>query len=117
MFPWCLGFYSRVTTGADAQRAVRHYSEVLARPLIMYQHDHPLHWTPVYTGGRANSLMGSKRGDDQLMTSVSTPVFDRRNYSERTAKLLGVVGTDVPIHQIHKLVPQYRVSISLVVKF
>lgn len=28
---------------------------------------------------------------------------------ERTAKLLGVVGTDVPIHQIKKLVPPYKV--------
>lgn len=124
------GFYARIKSPSDAAAAVLHYTEVLARPMVMYQHDHPIHWTPIYTGGRANTLQGSSKGDDQLMTSVSTPVFDRRNYSvcfvlnikkvlcrfvfkERTAKLLGVVGTDVPILQIQKLVPQYRVSLSI----
>lgn len=62
--------------------------------------------------------MGSKSGNlgelnerkRRLVTTVSTPVFDRRNHSVRVANLLGVAGTDVPIEEIVKLVPQHRLG-------
>lgn len=69
------------------------------------------------------------------MTTVSAPVFDRRNHSvnilifffiisyifyntnfalffnqERAANLLGVVGMDVYIDDLKKLVPAYKVN-------
>lgn len=75
------GYYARVLNPGDARNKVLQYIAVLARPMVMYQHDHPVQWTPVYAGGKANSMQGSALGDDQLMTSVSTPIFDRRNYS------------------------------------
>lgn len=69
----------------------------MARPMVMYQNDHPIQWTPAYVGGKvtfegyisfktivtqmcslqADSFVKNKGG--QLMTSVTTPVFDRRN--------------------------------------
>ena len=64
----------------------------------MYQTDHPIQWTPAYVGGRvsailinklksklgfqADSFLNDKVG--QLMTTVTTPVFDRRNHTVHT---------------------------------
>ncbi|XP_047483058.1 voltage-dependent calcium channel subunit alpha-2/delta-3-like isoform X3 [Penaeus chinensis] len=48
----------------------------------------------------------------RLMTSVSVPVFDRKKTSVRTANLLGVAGTDVPIREIEKLVPPYKLGVN-----
>lgn len=120
---------------------VLHYIEVMARPMVMYQNHHPIKWTPAYMGGKvvahknfiknrsfnmlllqADSFTKNKGG--QLMTSVTTPVFERRNGTvgpllknyacfsqlvlQMRANLLGVVGTDVSIDEIKKLVPPYK---------
>nr|CAD7196612.1 unnamed protein product [Timema douglasi] len=47
-------------------------------------------------------------GRYQLMTSVSMPVFDRRENATKIANLLGVAGTDVPIQDIKKLLMPHR---------
>ncbi|XP_066248277.1 voltage-dependent calcium channel subunit alpha-2/delta-3 [Euwallacea similis] len=104
------GFYSRIENYESIRSRVLHYIEVLARPMVMYQNDHPIHWTPAYVGGRADSFSDDKIG--QLMTTVSTPVFDRRNHSVRVANLLGIVGTDVSIDEIKKLVPPYKLGVN-----
>ncbi|KAJ9576006.1 hypothetical protein L9F63_007106, partial [Diploptera punctata] len=108
------GYYVRVSSTSEARENVLNYISVMARPMVMYQNDHPITWTPVYAGGKANNLQSNvgENLDGQLMTSVSTPVFDRRNYSVRTANLLGVVGTDVPIQQIQKLVQPYKLGVN-----
>lgn len=108
------GYYVRVSSTSEVKQKVLHYVSVMARPMVMYQNDHPIQWTPVYAGGKGNSFQSSGGGnlDGQLMTSVSTPVFDRRNYSVRVANLLGVVGTDVPIQQIQKLVQPYKLGVN-----
>ena len=31
---------------------VLNYISVMARPMVMYQNDHPITWTPVYAGGK-----------------------------------------------------------------
>ncbi|XP_023705860.1 voltage-dependent calcium channel subunit alpha-2/delta-3 isoform X6 [Cryptotermes secundus] len=108
------GYYVRVSSTSEAREKVLNYISVMARPMVMYQNDHPIQWTPVYAGGKGNYLQSNGGGnlDGQLMTSVSTPVFDRRNYSVRVANLLGVVGTDVPIQQIQKLVQPYKLGVN-----
>ncbi|XP_017478529.1 PREDICTED: voltage-dependent calcium channel subunit alpha-2/delta-3-like [Rhagoletis zephyria] len=48
----------------------------------------------------------------QLMTTVSTPVFDKRKYISRIANLLGVAGTDVPIKEIEKMAPPFKLGVN-----
>ncbi|XP_031833886.1 ca[2+] channel Muscle-specific alpha2/delta subunit isoform X3 [Nomia melanderi] len=52
----------------------------------------------------------------RLLTSVSTPVFDRkgntRHNQTRVANLLGVAGTDVPIDDIRKLTLPYKLGVN-----
>ncbi|GFG33999.1 hypothetical protein Cfor_04865 [Coptotermes formosanus] len=104
------GYYVRMSSTSEVKEKVLNYVSVMARPMVMYQNDHPIQWTPVYAGGKVCNGGGNLEG--QLMTSVSTPVFDRRNYSVRVANLLGVVGTDVPIQQIQKLVQPYKLGVN-----
>ncbi|XP_049864524.1 voltage-dependent calcium channel subunit alpha-2/delta-3 isoform X3 [Schistocerca gregaria] len=105
------GYYVRIGSKSEVKEKVLKYISVMARPMVMYQNDHPIQWTPVYAGGRGDNFYGAAQ-DGQLMTSVSTPVFDRKNYSERVANLLGVVGTDVPVEQIKKLVQPYKLGVN-----
>merc|ERR1719507_2030341 len=48
----------------------------------------------------------------RLMTSVSIPVFDKKNHTVRIAQLLGVAGTDVPIREIEKLTPPDQLGVN-----
>lgn len=104
------GYFVNINSEEDARKRVLDYALVMARPMVLYQADHPIHWSPVFVGGRSG-LMGSDVVAEKrrLVTSVTTPVFDRRNHSVRLANLLGVVGTDVPIEEIQKMVPQHKV--------
>lgn len=47
-----LGFYTRVSEYDEVKEKVFHYIEVMARPMVMYQNDHPVQWTPAYVGGK-----------------------------------------------------------------
>lgn len=80
--------------------------------MILYQADHPIHWSPVFLGGPSGNLGYLNDKQRRLVTTVSTPVFDRRNHSVREANLLGVVGSDVSVEEIIKMVPQHKVSFS-----
>ncbi|CAG5106549.1 Similar to Cacna2d3: Voltage-dependent calcium channel subunit alpha-2/delta-3 (Rattus norvegicus) [Cotesia congregata] len=62
------GFYARVTSMEDVKSKVFEYVKVLARPMVLYQHDHPIHWTPAYVGGESSRYGEERRG--QLMTSL-----------------------------------------------
>uniref|UniRef100_A0A8D8RY65 Voltage-dependent calcium channel subunit alpha-2/delta-3 n=1 Tax=Cacopsylla melanoneura TaxID=428564 RepID=A0A8D8RY65_9HEMI len=104
------GYFELIKNTDRLREKVFNYILVMARPLIMYQTEHPLYWSPVYTGGKTNTLVGDDVKEGKLMVSVSTPVFDKRNYSTRAANLLGVAAVDVPIQQIKKLVPQYKLG-------
>lgn len=51
-----------------------------------------------------------------LMTSVTVPAYDRKtNQDNRSAELLGVAGTDVPIEDIEKLVNSHKVGLCTVI--
>lgn len=103
------GFYVQINSEDEAKQRVIEYALVMARPMVLYQADHPVHWSPVFLGGKSNNMGVENENRRRLVTTVSTPVYDRRNHSVRVANLLGVVGTDVPIEDIKKMVPQYKV--------
>ncbi|XP_067138072.1 voltage-dependent calcium channel subunit alpha-2/delta-3-like isoform X3 [Centruroides vittatus] len=48
----------------------------------------------------------------QLLTTVATPVIDKRNTSAHLADLLGVAGIDVPIEEFMKLTPAYKLGVN-----
>ncbi|XP_050730043.1 voltage-dependent calcium channel subunit alpha-2/delta-3-like isoform X18 [Eriocheir sinensis] len=106
------GYFVHVTTLAEVREQVLKYIPVMARPMVMYQNEHPHIWTGVYAdvAGRRGAP-GLKEGY-RLMTSVAVPVFDRKKTSMKTANLLGVAGTDVPIREIEKLVPPYKLGVN-----
>lgn len=104
------GYYVQINSVDDARKRVIEYALVMARPMVLYQADHPIHWSPVFVGGKSGNLGELNEKTRRLVTTVSTPVFDRRNHSVRVANLLGVVGTDVPIEEIIKLVPQHKLG-------
>lgn len=106
----CSGYYVQINSEDEARTRVIEYALVMARPMVLYQADHPIHWSHVFVGGLSRSNSGKIGNAQRLFTTVSTPVYDRRNTSVRVANLLGVVGTDVPIEDIKKMVPQYKVS-------
>merc|ERR1719242_2018774 len=62
-------------------------------------------------GGEAQGREGSFKGY-KLMTSVSIPVYNKKNHTIRIAELLGVAGTDVPIAEIEKLIPPYKLGVN-----
>merc|ERR1712106_221258 len=129
------GYFVHVTTKEETREQVLKYIPVMARPMVMYQNEHPHIWTGVYADiadpirhGKILELASNseladqifpgrrdapgEREDYRLMTSVSVPVFDRKKTSVRTANLLGVAGTDVPIKEIQKLVPPYQLGVN-----
>lgn len=105
-----IGFYAQVNSPEDAKKRVIDYGLVMARPMVLYQSDHPINWSPVFLGGQSGNIGYTNERQRRLVTTVSTPVFDRRNHSVREANLLGVVGADVSIEEIIKMIPQYKVS-------
>lgn len=80
--------------------------------MVLYQADHPIHFSPVFVGGPSGNIGYANERQRRLVTTVSTPVFDRRNHTARAANLLGVVAADVSIEEIVKMIPQYKVSNS-----
>ncbi|XP_069952253.1 voltage-dependent calcium channel subunit alpha-2/delta-3 isoform X29 [Cherax quadricarinatus] len=106
------GYFVHVTTLAEVREQVLKYIPVMARPLVMYQSSHPHVWTGVYADIAGRRGAPGLREGYRLMTSVSVPVFDRKKTSVRTANLLGVAGTDVPIREIEKLVPPYKLGVN-----
>ncbi|XP_059481802.1 voltage-dependent calcium channel subunit alpha-2/delta-3 isoform X2 [Neocloeon triangulifer] len=107
------GYFARVSNKKEAKDAALRHVEVLARPLVLYQNNHPLYWSPSFVDVKRQCLAPHPECPrPELMTSVATTIFDRRNYSVRTAQLLGVVGTDVPISEIQKMVPPHKLGVN-----
>ncbi|EHB00382.1 Voltage-dependent calcium channel subunit alpha-2/delta-3 [Heterocephalus glaber] len=69
-------------------------------------------------GSRAFSVtsfsLSVQLADDQglvLMTTVAMPVFSKQNETRSKGILLGVVGTDVPVKELLKTIPKYKLGI------
>ncbi|XP_055843710.1 voltage-dependent calcium channel subunit alpha-2/delta-3 isoform X3 [Episyrphus balteatus] len=171
------GYFVHLIDTAEVREMVLNYIPVMARPLVLGGHDHPVIWTQVYAdevdpkmtdwlwevkqheqqkedveiGRRVRNKMllreeldkrywkRRRKSWDQpiesdkynFLTTVSMPVYDRRenaNITEdvlineaywesqtretRIANLLGVAGTDVPIRDIKKLLSPFLLGVN-----
>ncbi|KAM4650370.1 voltage-dependent calcium channel subunit alpha-2/delta-3 [Discoglossus pictus] len=99
------GFFTQISTLADVQENVMAYLHVLSRPKVIDQ-EHDVVWTEAY--------VDSTLADDQglvLMTTVAMPVFSKENETRSKGVLLGVVGTDVPVKELLKAIPKFKLGI------
>ncbi|XP_003707444.1 ca[2+] channel Muscle-specific alpha2/delta subunit isoform X2 [Megachile rotundata] len=119
------GYYTHVHTQEEIREQVLKYIPVVARPLVLQDVVHPVVWTHAYADVTLHkdedvrldpsTLNTTSWQEYRLLTSVSTPVFDRkgnRNNRTRIANLLGVAGTDVPIDDIRKLTLPYKLGVN-----
>uniref|UniRef100_A0AAY4DA41 VWFA domain-containing protein n=1 Tax=Denticeps clupeoides TaxID=299321 RepID=A0AAY4DA41_9TELE len=77
------GYYTHISTLADVQENVMEYLHVLSRPMVI-NHDHDIIWTEAYM----DTVVGLSHGI-----------------------LLGVVGTDVPLRELMRLAPRYKLGV------
>uniref|UniRef100_A0A8C8TZP2 Calcium channel, voltage-dependent, alpha 2/delta subunit 4 n=1 Tax=Peromyscus maniculatus bairdii TaxID=230844 RepID=A0A8C8TZP2_PERMB len=98
------GYYTQISTLADAQENVMEYLHVLSRPMVI-NHDHDIIWTEAYMDSR---LFTSEAQSLMLLTTVAMPVFSKKNETRSHGILLGVVGSDVTLRELMKLAPRYK---------
>ncbi|KQS62708.1 voltage-dependent calcium channel subunit alpha-2/delta-3 isoform X3 [Drosophila erecta] len=171
------GYYVHLSETAEVREMVLNYIPVMARPLVLGRHDHPVIWSQVYADIEDTKLSDHlwdinqcehQKADVleywqvqgrmlepsemhrrkyrrmketwnqpvdsnvyQFMTTVSMPIYDRRenaNITEevlinealwelqtretRIANILGVAGTDVPINEIKKLLSPFALGVN-----
>ncbi|XP_043644313.1 voltage-dependent calcium channel subunit alpha-2/delta-3 isoform X2 [Drosophila teissieri] len=152
------GYYVHLSETAEVREMVLNYIPVMARPLVLGRHDHPVIWSQVYAdiedtkisdylwdinqceNQKADVLEYWKVQDRmlepsemhrrkyrrmkdtwdqpldpkmyQFMTTVSMPIYDRRENATRIANILGVAGTDVPINEIKKLLSPFALGVN-----
>ncbi|KAM7358603.1 voltage-dependent calcium channel subunit straightjacket isoform 2-T2 [Cochliomyia hominivorax] len=152
------GYYVHLSDTAEVREMVLNYIPVMARPLVLGRHDHPVVWTQVYADVvdmemsdylwqleqnadqkenileyrkvsfrmldpdevRRREYRRMKKAWDQptesdiyhFMTTISMPVYDRRENATKIANLLGVAGTDVPIRDIKKLLSPFLLGVN-----
>uniref|UniRef100_A0A674BKE9 Calcium channel, voltage dependent, alpha2/delta subunit 3 n=1 Tax=Salmo trutta TaxID=8032 RepID=A0A674BKE9_SALTR len=97
------GYFSQISTLADVQENVMRYLHVMSRPKVI-DHEHDTVWTEAYMDS-TGSIIGPS-----LMTTVAMPVFSTKNETVRGI-LLGVVGTDIPLQELMKIIPKHLLGI------
>ncbi|KAK3601586.1 hypothetical protein CHS0354_027831 [Potamilus streckersoni] len=97
------GYFTHISTKSDVKENVQNYIKVMSRPMVINNYPN-LIWTSVYLDHLSTFDMSKGLG---FMTSVALPVFDRRNFS---GNLLGVVGADVPVDEIKKIIQPYKLG-------
>ncbi|XP_077615130.1 voltage-dependent calcium channel subunit alpha-2/delta-4 [Crocuta crocuta] len=101
------GYYTHISTLADAQENVMEYLHVLSRPMVI-NHDHDITWTEAYMDSK---LFTSQAQSLMLLTTVAMPVFSKKNETRSHGILLGVVGSDVALRELMKLAPRYKLGV------
>ncbi|XP_062316525.1 voltage-dependent calcium channel subunit alpha-2/delta-3-like [Osmerus eperlanus] len=105
------GYFTQISTLADVQENVMEYLHVLSRPKVIDQ-EHETVWTEAYID---STLPQAQKMDDGhspvLMTTVAMPVFSTKNETRNRGILLGVVGTDIPVSELLKTIPKYKLGI------
>uniref|UniRef100_A0A8B9GM14 Calcium voltage-gated channel auxiliary subunit alpha2delta 4 n=1 Tax=Amazona collaria TaxID=241587 RepID=A0A8B9GM14_9PSIT len=98
------GYYTQISTLADVQENVMEYLHVLSRPMVI-NHDHDIIWTEAYMD---SALPQSEEKTTQvLLLKTDSPLFFKRSHGI----LLGVVGSDVPLRELLKLAPRYKLGV------
>ncbi|XP_016080291.1 PREDICTED: voltage-dependent calcium channel subunit alpha-2/delta-4 [Miniopterus natalensis] len=69
------GYYTQISTLADAQENVMEYLHVLSRPMVI-NHDHDIIWTEAYMDSK---LVTAQAQSMMLLTTVAMPVFSKKN--------------------------------------
>uniref|UniRef100_A0A8C2ZE66 Calcium channel, voltage dependent, alpha2/delta subunit 3 n=1 Tax=Cyclopterus lumpus TaxID=8103 RepID=A0A8C2ZE66_CYCLU len=101
------GYFSQISTLADVQENVMRYLHVMSRPKVI-DHEHDTVWTEAYVDSAVS--LKDKAGPS-LMTTVAMPVFSTKNETVSEGILLGVVGTDIPLQELMKLIPKHMLGI------
>ncbi|XP_067854843.1 voltage-dependent calcium channel subunit alpha-2/delta-3 [Heptranchias perlo] len=105
------GYFTQISTLADVQENVMEYLHVLSRPKVIDQ-EHDIVWTEAYMDSSLPQAQKLAAGSDRvLMTTVAMPVFSKKNETRTQGILLGVVGTDVPVKELLKVIPKYKLGI------
>uniref|UniRef100_A0A8C7UI68 Calcium channel, voltage dependent, alpha2/delta subunit 3 n=1 Tax=Oncorhynchus mykiss TaxID=8022 RepID=A0A8C7UI68_ONCMY len=98
------GYFSQISTLADVQENVMRYLHVMSRPKVI-DHEHDTVWTEAYMDSTGSIIKGPS-----LMTTVAMPVFSTKNETV-SGILLGVVGTDIPLQELMKIIPKHLLGI------
>ncbi|XP_052896426.1 voltage-dependent calcium channel subunit alpha-2/delta-3 [Anopheles moucheti] len=110
------GYYSHIQSLDEVQEEVLKYVTVIATPLVLQGVEHPPTWTHAFTDTAENLLTEADDDDPpRLMIAVGAPAFDRKanHYNEtRTARLLGVAGTDIPVEDLDELTLPYKLGVN-----
>lgn len=130
------GYYSHVQSLDQVQGEVLKYVTIIANPLVLQAVEHPPTWTHAFADKAVSTLDAylilvrygvliliisilqqfEQEDNDKpprLMIAVGAPAFDRRNDNNtKTARLLGVAGTDVPVEDINKLTLPYKLGVN-----
>ncbi|XP_055435660.1 voltage-dependent calcium channel subunit alpha-2/delta-4 [Bubalus kerabau] len=111
------GYYTQISTLADAQENVMEYLHVLSRPMVI-NHDHDITWTEAYIDSKTLSyhpppltVLHPQAQSLALLTTVAMPVFSKKNETRSHGILLGVVGSDVALRELMKLAPRYKLGV------
>uniref|UniRef100_A0A4W5RCH3 Calcium channel, voltage dependent, alpha2/delta subunit 3 n=1 Tax=Hucho hucho TaxID=62062 RepID=A0A4W5RCH3_9TELE len=101
------GYFSQISTLADVQENVMRYLHVMSRPKVI-DHEHDTVWTEAYMDSTGSIIKGPS-----LMTTVAMPVFSTKNETVSVCLciLLGVVGTDIPLQELMKIIPKHLLGI------
>uniref|UniRef100_A0A8C7FRQ2 Calcium channel, voltage dependent, alpha2/delta subunit 3 n=1 Tax=Oncorhynchus kisutch TaxID=8019 RepID=A0A8C7FRQ2_ONCKI len=100
------GYFSQISTLADVQENVMRYLHVMSRPKVI-DHEHDTVWTEAYMDSTGSIIKGPS-----LMTTVAMPVFSTKNETVSLCGiLLGVVGTDIPLQELMKIIPKHLLGI------
>uniref|UniRef100_A0AAY4A3W3 VWFA domain-containing protein n=1 Tax=Denticeps clupeoides TaxID=299321 RepID=A0AAY4A3W3_9TELE len=95
------GYFTQISTLADVQENVMRYLHVMSRPKVI-DHEHDTVWTEAYVDSTVSL---------NPVTTVAMPVFSTKNETKNQGILLGVVGTDIPVQELMKVVPKHKLGI------
>uniref|UniRef100_A0AAQ6AMA2 VWFA domain-containing protein n=1 Tax=Amphiprion ocellaris TaxID=80972 RepID=A0AAQ6AMA2_AMPOC len=89
------GYFSQISTLADVQENVMRYLHVMSRPKVI-DHEHDTVWTEAYVDSASVSIC-----------LCVLHLFMQKNQGI----LLGVVGTDITLQELMKLIPKHMLGI------